>query len=63
MKVNRLTAGRVASGERWLFDRYFSRTRVWRGNRLLLHDAVHQRTEAIASELFGAQPAAAEEAS
>src|SRR5947208_8075560 len=38
--VDRLTAGRVASGERWLFDRYFSRTRVWQGNRLLLHDAV-----------------------
>ena len=38
--VDRLTAGRVAFGERWAFHRYVSRTHVWRGGRRLLHDAL-----------------------
>src|SRR5439155_5706148 len=38
--VDRLTAGRIESGERWQFDQYVSRTRVWRGDRPLLHDAL-----------------------
>lgn len=38
--VDRLTAGRIDFGERWLFDEYISRTLIWRGDRLLLHDAL-----------------------
>jgi urease accessory protein len=38
--VDWLTAGRMASGERWQFDGYASRTFVRRSGRLLLHDAV-----------------------
>jgi urease accessory protein len=38
--VDWLTAGRVASGERWQFDGYTSRTFVRRAGRLLLHDGV-----------------------
>jgi urease accessory protein len=38
--VDRLTAGRIDSGERWLFNQYRSRTRIWEGDRLVLHDAV-----------------------
>ena len=38
--VDWLTAGRVASGERWQFDAYTSRTFVRRAGRLLLHDGV-----------------------
>jgi urease accessory protein len=38
--VDWLTAGRLASGERWQFDGYTSRTFVRRDGRLLLHDAV-----------------------
>jgi urease accessory protein len=38
--VDWLTAGRMASGERWQFDAYTSRTFVRRAGRLLLHDAV-----------------------
>lgn len=51
--VDRLTAGRVASGERWLFDEYSSRTEVWRNGRLLVHDGLHLRPEegAIARRL------------
>jgi urease accessory protein len=43
--VDWLTAGRVASGERWQFDNYTSRTFVRRAGRLLLHDGL-----ALASE-------------
>jgi len=39
--VDRLTAGRIGSGERWRFDEYVSRTQIWRGDRLLVHDALH----------------------
>jgi urease accessory protein len=38
--VDWLTAGRIASGERWQFDAYTSRTFVRRSGRLLVHDAV-----------------------
>jgi urease accessory protein len=38
--VDWLTAGRIASGERWQFDGYTSRTFVRRSGTLLLHDAV-----------------------
>ena len=38
--VDRLTAGRIESGERWLFDRYSSRTFIWHDGRLVLHDAL-----------------------
>jgi urease accessory protein len=38
--VDWLTAGRMASGERWQFDAYASRTFVRRDGRLLVHDAV-----------------------
>ena len=38
--VDWLTAGRVGSGERWQFDSYRSQTRVWRGDRLILHDGL-----------------------
>jgi len=38
--VDWLTAGRMASGERWQFDAYTSRTFVRRAGRLLLHDAL-----------------------
>jgi urease accessory protein len=38
--VDRLTAGRIESGERWLFDEFTSRTFIRRGDRLLLHDAL-----------------------
>jgi urease accessory protein len=38
--VDWLTAGRMASGERWQFDGYTSRTFVRRSGLLLLHDAI-----------------------
>lgn len=38
--VDRLTAGRIESGERWLFDEYANRLFIWQGDRLVLHDAV-----------------------
>jgi urease accessory protein len=38
--VDWMTAGRLASGERWQFDWYESRVRVRRGGRLALLDAV-----------------------
>src|SRR5215467_2853283 len=38
--VDWLTAGRMASGERWQFDGYTSRTFVRRTGTLLLHDAI-----------------------
>ena len=38
--VDWLTAGRVGSGERWQFTEYRSRTFVWRGDRLVLHDGL-----------------------
>src|SRR5262245_10707844 len=38
--VDWLTAGRMASGERWQFDGYTSRTFVRRAGTLLLHDAI-----------------------
>ena len=38
--VDRLTAGRVESGERWLFDEYVARTLIWRADSLLLHEAL-----------------------
>ena len=38
--VDRLTAGRIDFGERWLFDEYNSRIFISRGDRLLLHDAL-----------------------
>lgn len=37
--VDALTCGRAARGERWAFSRYASRTRVWRGDRLVVLDA------------------------
>ena len=36
--VDRLTAGRIAHGERWMFDRCIGRTVLRRSGRLLLHD-------------------------
>jgi urease accessory protein len=38
--VDWLTAGRVGSGERWQFDEYSSQTRIWRDDRLILHDGL-----------------------
>ena len=38
--VDWLTAGRVGSGERWRFDEYRSRTLIWRGGGLVLHDGL-----------------------
>jgi urease accessory protein len=38
--VDWLTAGRVGSGERWRFDAYRSQTRIWRGDKLALHDGL-----------------------
>jgi urease accessory protein len=38
--VDRVTAGRVEYGERWIFDEYASRIFVWQGDRMLLHDAL-----------------------
>ena len=38
--VDAFSCGRVAHGERWDLARYASSTRVYRGGRLLLHDAV-----------------------
>jgi urease accessory protein len=38
--VDWMTAGRMASGERWQFNSYTSRTFVRRAGRLLVHDAV-----------------------
>jgi urease accessory protein len=38
--VDWLTAGRIGSGERWQFDSYRSQTRIWRGDRLILHDGL-----------------------
>jgi urease accessory protein len=34
------TSGRAGSGERWQFDTYASRTRLYRDGRLIWHDAV-----------------------
>ena len=41
--VDWFTSGRRASGERWEFDAYTSRTTVFSGGRLVLHDAVSLR--------------------
>jgi urease accessory protein len=38
--VDWLTAGRVGSGERWRFDEYRSQTRIWRDDRLVLHEGL-----------------------
>jgi urease accessory protein len=38
--VDWLTAGRIGSGERWQFHEYRSHTRIWRGERLVLHDGL-----------------------
>src|SRR5438132_2693882 len=38
--VDRLTAGRIDFGERWVFDEYNSRMFISRGDHLLLHDAL-----------------------
>lgn len=38
--VDWLTAGRMGGGERWEFDAYRSHTRVWQGERLVLHDGL-----------------------
>jgi urease accessory protein len=38
--VDRLTAGRIDSGERWMFHQYASRTMIWQGDKLVLHDAL-----------------------
>lgn len=38
-----VTSGRRATGERWVFDEYVSRTVVYHGGRLLLHDALALR--------------------
>jgi urease accessory protein len=38
--VDWLTAGRIGSGERWQFDEYRSHTRIWRGERLVLHEGL-----------------------
>jgi urease accessory protein len=38
--VDWLTAGRIASGERWQFHGYRSRTFLWRADRLIWHDAL-----------------------
>jgi urease accessory protein len=38
--VDRVTAGRIDSGERWMFTRYTSRTMLWQNDRLVLHDAL-----------------------
>lgn len=38
--VDWLNAGRHASGERWAFDRYSSRTIIWRDGRQILYDAL-----------------------
>jgi len=38
--VDRLTAGRIDSGERWRFNAFASRTRIWQDERLVFHDAL-----------------------
>ena len=38
--VDAFTCGRAARGERWELARYASRTRIWRGDRLLAVDSV-----------------------
>lgn len=38
--VDWLGAGRVASGERWQFDRFSSATQIWCGARRLLYDSL-----------------------
>jgi urease accessory protein len=38
--VDRLTAGRIESGERWRFNGYAARTRIWEDDRLVFHDAL-----------------------
>jgi urease accessory protein len=38
--VDWMTAGRHATGERWAFSRYASRTRIFRDTRAVFHDAV-----------------------
>jgi urease accessory protein len=42
--VDWMSSGRRASGERWMFDEYVSRTVVRSGDRLLLHDAIALRS-------------------
>jgi urease accessory protein len=51
--VDRLTAGRIEYGERWRFEQYASRILVWRGERLLLHDALRltRREDEVARRL------------
>jgi urease accessory protein len=43
--VDCLVAGRIATGERWQFDRYSSLTQIWIGQRRLLHDSLHLTPE------------------
>ena len=38
--IDWLSAGRVASGERWQLDAYTTRTRIWCGDRRLLHESL-----------------------
>ena len=43
--VDWLGAGRVASGERWQFDRFNSVTQLWHGERRMLYDALRLTPE------------------
>jgi urease accessory protein len=43
--VDWVTSGRRASGERWVFDEYSSRTTVRHSGRLVVHDAVALRAD------------------
>ena len=43
--VDWLGAGRVASGERWQFDRFSSVTQIWCGERRLLYDSLRLTPE------------------
>jgi urease accessory protein len=38
--VEWLTAGRIGAGERWQMAAYTSRLKIWRDDRLILHDAL-----------------------
>jgi urease accessory protein len=38
--IDWISAGRLASGERWAFDSYRSRLTIWRDARCVLHDAM-----------------------
>jgi urease accessory protein len=42
--VDWMSSGRRASGERWMFDEYVSRTVVRASGRLVLHDAIALRS-------------------